>query len=266
MDADGDGTYTGSHTLASGSAEGSHNVTVHVAGAEPETMMAEDMLVIDNTMPSVTITAPAADMTVANGESVTITATASDGTGSGIASVMADVSMLDSTQTDVALTMGADGSYSVDVPISKENTHANGSKTITVTAMDAAGNSSPMAEVMVMLDSMLSFTSMIPAGQTVLFHVPLDDDDVSTVGDLKEMLGDAVNLAIIWNAAESRWDSNTDDLVITADLGLVLSMNAEATVTFKGDAWGNGVSAIELKAGRNIIGLPLKEFGRDEGQ
>ena len=28
---------------------------------------------------------------------------------------MADVSALDSTQTDVALTMGADGSYSVDV-------------------------------------------------------------------------------------------------------------------------------------------------------
>ena len=123
-----------------------------------------------------------------------------------------------------------------------------------------------MAEVMVMLDSMLSFTSMIPGGQTVLFHVPLDDDDVSTVGDLKEMLGDAVNLAIIWNAAESRWDSNTDDLVITADLGLILSMNAEATVTFEGDAWGNGVSVIELKAGRNIIGLPLKDCERDEGQ
>ena len=259
MDADGDGTYTGSHTLASGSAEGSHNVTVQVVGAEPETRMAEDMLVVDNTMPLVAITAPAADMTVANGESVTITATAGDGTGSGIASVMADVSMLDSTQTDVALTMGADGSYSVDVAISKENTHANGSKTITVTAMDAAGNSSPMAEVMVMLDSMLSFTSMISAGQTVLFHVPLDDDDVSTVSDLKEKLGDAVNLAIIWNAAESRWDSNTDDLAITADLGLILSMNAEATVAFKGDAWGNGISEIELKAGRNIIGLPLKD-------
>ena len=72
-------------------------------------------LTIDTMMPSVTITAPAADMTVAKGESVTITATAGDGTGSGIASVMADVSMLDSTQTDVALTtMGADGSYSVE--------------------------------------------------------------------------------------------------------------------------------------------------------
>ena len=253
-DDDGDGTYTGSHTLASGSAEGSHNVTVHVAGAEPPTMMAEDMLVVDNTMPSVTITAPAADMTVANGESVTITATVSE-----TSTVMADVSALDSTQTDVALIMGADGSYSVDVLISKENTHVNGSKTITVTAMDAAGNSSPMAEVMVMLDSMLSFTSMIPAGNTVLFHVPLDEDGLDTVGDLKTKIGDAVNLAIIWNTAESRWDSNTDDLAITADLGLILAMKAEATVTFKGDAWGNGISQIELKAGRNIIGLPLKD-------
>ena len=49
MDDDGPGTYTGSHELASGSAEGSHNVTAHVAGAQPETMMAENMLVIDNT-------------------------------------------------------------------------------------------------------------------------------------------------------------------------------------------------------------------------
>ena len=250
------GTYTGTLTVVRDLQDGMHDVMATLGEANKTEVGA---LTIDTMMPSVTITAPAADMTVAKGESVTITATAGDGTGSGIASVMADVSMLDSTQTDVALTMGADGSYSVDVAISKKNTHANGSKTITVTAMDAAGNSSLMAEVMVMLDSMLSFTSMIPGGQTVLFHVPLDDDDVSTVGDLKEMLGDAVNLAIIWNAAESRWDSNTDDLVITADLGLILSMNAEATVTFEGDAWGNGVSVIELKAGRNIIGLPLKD-------
>ena len=98
-------------------------------------------LTIDTMMPSIMLTAPAADTTVANGGSVTITATAGDGTGSGIASVMADVSMLDSTQTDVALMMGADGSYSVDVAISDDNEAVNGSKTITVTAMDAAGNS-----------------------------------------------------------------------------------------------------------------------------
>ena len=251
------GTYTGTVPVVPDLNDGTHDVTATLGEASKTV---EGALTIDTMMPTITLTAPAADMTVANGGSVTITATAGDGTGSGIASVMADVSMLDSTQTDVALMMGADGSYSVDVAISDDNEAVNGSKTITVAAMDAAGNSA-MAEVMVMLDNKMSFTSMIPAGQTVLFHVPLDDDDVSTVGDLKEMLGDAVNLAIIWSAAESRWDSNTDDLVITADLGLILSMNAEATVAFKGDAWGNGVSEIELKAGRNIIGLPLKDSG-----
>ena len=133
-DANGDGTYTGSHTLAAGSPEGSHNVTVHVG--DDLSMDAPKMLVVDNTMPEVTITAPAADTTVANGDTVTISATVV-----GATSVTADVSALDSTQTNVPLTMGAAGSYSVDVAISDDNEAVNGSKTITVTAADAAGNS-----------------------------------------------------------------------------------------------------------------------------
>ena len=132
----------------------------------------------------------------------------------------------------------------------------NGSKTITVMAMDAAGNSA-MDEVMVMLDSMLSFTSMIPAG-TVLFHVPLNDDDVSTVGDLKTMLGDAVNHATIIEST-GRLNTRSDEVAITADLGILLSMNAEATVTFKGDAWGGGTSTISLHVGTNVIGLPVND-------
>ena len=141
-------------------------------------------------MPSITLTAPALGTIVANGGSVTITATAGDGTGSGIASVMADVSTLDSTQTDVALMMGAAGSYSVDVAISDDNEAVNGSKTITVTATDAAGNSA-MAVATVTLDNKMSFTSTIPTGVS-LFHVPLDVDGLDTVGDLKTMIGDAV--------------------------------------------------------------------------
>ena len=49
---------------------------------------------VDNTHAIVTITAPAADMTVANGDTVTISATVV-----GATSVTADVSALDSTQT-----------------------------------------------------------------------------------------------------------------------------------------------------------------------
>ena len=103
---------------------------------------------------------------------------------------------------------------------------------------------------------------MIPAG-TVLFHVPLDDDDVSTIGDLKTKLGAAVNLAIIWNTAEGRaegrWDSNSDDVMVDGDLGIVLVMGAEASVTFTGDAWDGGTSMISLQSGTNVIGLPVND-------
>ena len=251
-DADGDGTYAGRHTLAPGSAEGSHDVTVHVAGAEPETRMADSMLVIDNTMPSVTITAPAADTTVADGDTVTISATVV-----GATSVMADVSALDLGVDPVKLTdADSDGTYAGTHTISKDNGALNGSKTITVTATDAAGNEGE-ASVMVTLDNMLSFTSMIPAG-TSLFHVPLDDDDISTVGALKTELGAAVNFALVLDST-SGWDSRSDDVAITADLGIVLSMNAEASVTFTGDAWGGGTSTISLSAGDNLIGLPIND-------
>ena len=101
----------------------------------------------------------------------------------GATSVTADVSALDSTQTSVALAM-ANGSYSASMSLSViDNAAANGSKTITVTAMDDAGNSAS-ATAMVTLDNKKSFTSTIPSG-TSLFHVPLDVDGLATVGDLK---------------------------------------------------------------------------------
>ena len=164
-----------------------------------------------------------------------------------VSSVTADVSALDSTQTMLTLAMAADGSYSAPLEISEKNAALNGAKTITVTAVDAAGNSGT-GTASVMLDNKLSFTSTIPAG-TVLFHVPLDDDDVSTIGDLKTKLGAAVNLAIIWNTAEGRWDSNSDDVMVDGDLGIVLVMSAEVSVTFTGDSWGGttGTSMISLQ-------------------
>ena len=134
----------------------------------------------------------------------------------------------------------------------------NGSKTITVTAMDAAGNSSPMAEVMVMLDNMMSFTSMIPAG-TSLFHVPLDVDGLDTVGDLKMKIGDAADLAIVYDSATGSWNSRSDDVAITSSLGIILSMSAEATVIFDGDTWDGGTSTLSLSAGANLIGLPVND-------
>ena len=248
------GTYTGTLTVVPDLQDGTHDVMATIGEAS---LTNTGALTIDTVMPSITLTAPALGTIVANGGSVTITATAGDGTGSGIASVMADVSTLDSTQTNVALMMGAAGSYSAAVAISDDNEAVNGSKTITVTATDAAGNSA-MAVAMVTLDNKKSFTSTIPTGVS-LFHVPLDVDGLNTIGDLKTMIGDAADLAIVYDSATGSWNSRSDDVAITSSLGIILSMSAEATVTFDGDAWDGGTSTISLGAGANLIGLPVSD-------
>ena len=245
------GTYTGSFdVIVDQHADGMYPVTVYLNG---QSMAADDMLTIDSTDPVVAVTAPAS---AEDGETVMISATVTDaGT---VSSVTADVSELDSTQTAMlTLAMATDGSYSASLEISDDNAAVNGAKTITVTAIDAAGNSGT-GTASVMLDNMLSFTSVIPAG-TSLFHVPLDVEGLDTVGNLKTMIGDAVNLVIIWNTAEARWDSNSDDVAITADLGVVLSMSAEASVTFEGAAWDGGISMVSLSAGANLVGLPVDD-------
>ena len=253
------GTYSGTFTVVVDQhADGLHGVTVSlnngavIAGAAVG-------LTIDSTAPAVTVTAPAS---AENGDTVMISAMVTEaGT---VSSVMADVSALDSTQTAmVALAMAADGSYSASVTISDDNAAVNGVKTITVTAMDAAGNSG-MGTATVELANKLSFTSMIPAG-TSLFHVPLDVEGLDTVGDLKMMLGDAVSVITVRTppGSEAEWDSSSgnEDVMITADLGIILSMTAEVSLTFEGAAWGGGISMISLNAGRNLVGLPVDDPG-----
>ena len=78
-----------------------HSVTVSINGVS---LAADDMLTVDNTVPSVEITAPTAGVTVVNGEMITITATVSED-----ATVTADVSMLDSTAEADSVTL-TDGS------------------------------------------------------------------------------------------------------------------------------------------------------------
>ena len=149
------------------------------------------------------------------------------------------------------------------VTISDVNAALNGAKTITVTATDAAGNSGT-GTASVELANKLSFTSTIPAG-TSLFHVPLDVEGLDTVGDLKRMLGDAVSVITVRTppGSEAEWDSSSgnEDVMITADLGIILSMTAEVSLTFEGTAWGGGISMISLNAGRNLVGLPVDDPG-----
>ena len=244
------GAYTGSFmVVADHHADGDYTVTASLNGASGTAM-----LTIDSTAP--TASASASADTVANGDMVTISAMADDGTGSGIASVMADVSMLDSTQTDmVALTMGTDGSYSADVMISEDNEAMNGAHDVTVTATDMAGNSG-MATVSITLNNELTFTSTLPAGIS-LFSVPLNEEGLATVGNLETKLGDNVNLLITYDG--TTWNSRSSDVMITGDLGILVSMAAETTVTFTGYAWGDGAATVSLSAGSNLIGLPVND-------
>ena len=244
----GDGTYSGSHRLARGSAEGMHSVTVSINGVS---LAADDMLTVDNTVPSVEITAPTAGVTVVNGETITITATVTD---TSDVTVTADVSMVDATAEADSVTL-TDGSGSH--MISDVNTTANGEYTITVTATDAAGNVGT-ATVSVMLDNTRSFTSMIPDGVS-LFHVPLDVEGMDDVGNLKAALGDSV-VSIIAHRGGSDYDADSDDVAITADLGLIVVTSGGVEHEFVGHPWGGGTAMINVSTdGNNLIGVPVAD-------
>ena len=251
---DSPGTYTHSQPVANGSPEGDHAITVQIGGTDGPTESAGSVTV-DNTAPTVTVSD--IEGMVANGDTVVISAMVDDGAGSGVTSVMADVSMLDSEADPVALTdADGDGTYTGSFTISDGNMAGNGAQAITVTATDAAGNSSEPATVMVELQNTLSYTSTLPAGIS-LFHVPLDEEGLDTVGDLEAKLGDNVNLLIIYDG--TLWNSRSSDVMITSDLGILVSLSAETTVMFEGNAWGGGSSMISLQAGSNLVGLPVDD-------
>lgn len=237
------GSYNGSFdVVADLHADGMYTVTVSLNGASDTSAS----LTIDSTMPEVSASGPTDP--VANGDTVTITVTATDA-GSGIASVTADVSMLDTTQGMVDVSSG-----SADVVISADNEADNGAHDITVTATDMAGNSAS-ATVSVTLNNVISYTSIIPAGIS-LFHVPLDVDGLDTVGDLADMLENETFLLL---SDGPDWNSDSDDVAITADLGILVNLRAEESITFTGYAWGNGDSMINLTAGWNLVGLPVND-------
>ena len=243
----GDGTYTGSHRLARGSTEGMHSVTVTINGVS---LAADDMLTVDNTMPSVTVTAPAAGITVINGQEITITATVTD---TSDVTVTADVSMLDSeAEADSVMLTDGTGMHTIDM----NNSNLNDEYTITVTATDAAGNVG-VGMVTVMLDNTRSFTSMIPSGLS-MFHVPLMVEGMDTIGDLKAALGDDVISAIPYHGG--KWEPDSDDVEITADLGMFLVTKGAIEHEFVGHPWGGGSAMISVTAGaNNLIGVPVAD-------
>ena len=242
------GTYTRSYTLAAGTQDGTYAITVSIG----DVTESGGSVTVDNTAPTITDPSASPEM-VADGEMVTISAMVD-----GATSVMADVSMLDTEADSVELTdADGDGTYIGMHTISAENGADNGTHTITVTATDAAGNSAD-ATTSVTLQNSISFTSTLPAGIS-LFHVPLAEEGLDTVGDLRTKLGANVNLLITYDG--TTWNSRSDDVMITATLGILVSLSAETTVTFEGQPWAD--TTVTLAAGSNLIGLPVDVEGVD---
>ena len=247
------GTYTRSHTLAAGSTEGSHKVTVYVG---TEMMDAPNMLMVDDTDPAVGDVSVSPAM-VADGGEVMISAMVSD-SGSGLASVMADVSMLDTGADPVTLTDDdGDGTYTGMHDISAANEEENGMKTITVTAMDNAGNSGSDTGT-VELQNATTFTSTIPAGGPgTLFHVPLDDPNFNTIGQLREAIGADSTLITLDDAGESQIADDSEAIAGGRGI-LILPLSSEVTITFEGEPWSGDDATVSLRPGdANLIGLPL---------
>ena len=206
--------------------------------------------------------------TVASGSIVRITGTVSNADGTPV--VGATVEAPGFGSAPVEMTTDENGSY--DIPyVSFANIAIQVGDEIAVKVTDPAGNVIDRTHTVTAADSnageatfnitlvsttLLSYTSTILAGIS-LFHVPLDVEGLDTVGDLKTMLGGAASLLIVYDYATRSWNSRSDDVAITADLGIVLSMAAAKTVTFEGESWDDGVSTISVQAGLNLIGLPV---------
>ena len=126
--------------------------------------------------------------------------------------------------------------------------------------MDNAGNSGSDTAT-VELRNATSFESMISTGVS-LFHVPLDDPEFDTIGQLRAAIGaEKVNSIVAYDAA-GRLEPSSDNIAIEGGKGIIISLNTEATVTFEGEPWGGGSSSISLAAGdANLIGLPLMVEG-----
>ena len=262
-DPAGSGSYSGSFMVVSLHPDDTYDVTVDIDdGGDTDTEA--DAFTIDTTGPKVTVSD--IEGTVADGGEVMISATVSDGTGSGIDTVTADVSMLDTGADPVTLTDDdGDGTYIGSHDISVDNAELNGDKTITVTAMDNAGNGGESSTT-VTLENALSFTSMIPSGIS-LFHVPLDDPKFNTIGDLRTAIGDAKVSSLIAYDAAGELEPDSDNMPIAGGSGIIVILHngSEATVTFAGEPWSGDNAKITLEAGdTNLIGLPLDIEGVDK--
>ena len=89
-----------------------------------------------------------------------------------------------------------------------------------------------------------------------MFHVPLDVEGIDNIGQLKAALGDDVVSVIPYHGG--KWEPDSDDVAITADLGMFLVTKAAIEHEFVGHPWGGGSAMISVTIGaNNLIGVPV---------
>ena len=154
------------------------------------------------------------------------------------------------------------------------NSETKDTYTVTVTASD--GTLMASITVTVTVTDLDEFLWSIPQGLS-LIHVPLKVTAVDgvaktleTITNLYIALGGTtnVNLLVTRDTAGDRWLSylgainqgKPGDKTLTDDLGILVDMKNSVTVELSGDPLGmNGMSAITLREGLNLVGVPLKD-------
>jgi hypothetical protein len=266
-----DGTYTGMFTvIAEVHADGTYDVVVTV-GEGADAVMETEEITIDSTPPVITVSEPE---TVQNGDMVTLTVTSEESgltvTGTGLQALD---TLAESDELEFMESTDTPGTYTASHMISAGNEANNGMYMISVTAVDAVENTSAVVSISVHLQNGSEFELTVPEGLS-LIHIPLkvtsvngENQMLNNISDLYVALGaDDVTLLTTYDVEAEKWVSfigagdkgSPADREITADLGILASMNNEVTRILRGEAWGeNGVSMISLKAGLNLVGIPL---------
>ena len=160
-------------------------------------------------------------------------------------------------------------------------TDANGQAETTLTLGNAPGTNTVEASVEGVAETvtfsavaaLLEFELSLSAGIS-LIHIPLKvravdgvQASIESVSDLYAALGGAGNVIYLYtrDAAAQEWvgyfgDSDMGDRELTDEMGIVVLLIKEIAVRLGGDALGmEGLSAITLSPGINLVGLPLRD-------